>query len=176
MTQIAPQYSLWLRPTQIQIDEFTNIISELAHRYRTILFPPHITLLSSITVKLNSVEQACEKIIDRIHSFEIPMQKIAYTTAFYRNLFIMAELTSTLTTLHEDMKTELEIEICEEFMPHVSLLYGKLDVKIKEYLKNELSESYPKIFQCSRLDIYNSTGKAPDWFLVNSYELHQSKK
>ena len=176
MTQITPQYSLWLRPTQIQIDEISRIISELAHRYRTTPFPPHITLLSSLTVELDSIEKACQKIIDRIHSFEIPMQNIAYTTAFYRNFFIMAEPTSTLTTLHEDMKTELEFETSEDFVPHVSLLYGNLDVKTKECLKDELSESYPKIFQCSRLDIYNSTGEVPDWFLVNSYELHQSKK
>ena len=133
-------------------------------------------MLPRLTLQLKSVEQACEKIIDQIHSFEIPMQNITYTQEFYRNLFILAEPTSTLTMLHEDFKTELALETNEDFIPHVSLLYGDLDLNTKECLKEELKERYPKIFRCVRLDIYNSTGEIDEWYLVKSYKLRQSKK
>ena len=176
MSQTSPKYSLWLRPTQLQIDEFCKIISELAHRYRTTPFPPHITLLPRLILELKSVEQACEKIIEQIHSFEIPMQNITYTQEFYRNFFILAEPTFTLTMLHKDFKTELELETNEDFIPHVSLLYGDLDLNTKECLKEELKERYPKKFRCVRLDIYNSTGEIAEWSLVKSYKLHQFKK
>ncbi len=176
MTIFTPKYSLWLRPIQIQIDEFSNIISEIAHRNRTTPFPPHITLLSGLTSELNSIKQACEKIIDRIHNFEIPMQNIAYTAAFYRNLYILAETTSLLETLYEEIKCELTYKENDKFVPHLSLLYGDLDLKTKKRLKDELNECYSKSFKCVRLDIYNTTGEIQNWHLIHSYEFSQSKK
>lgn len=162
-------YSLWLRPTQIQIDEFTQIISSLAHIYRTAPFPPHITLLSSIPTKLNIIKRICKKIVDQTQEFEIPLQKIDFTEAYYRNFFILAESTQELSRFYEKAKIELTCKTNEDFMPHLSLLYGKLDLKTKNKLKDKLEGTYPKIVNCQRLDLYETTGKISDWFLIESF-------
>ena len=83
-------YSLWLRPSQDQIDEFTNIISKLSHRFRTIPFPPHITILSSITSDLDSTMQTCKQIVNQHHSFDLSLAGIAYSESYFRNLYILA--------------------------------------------------------------------------------------
>ena len=169
MVKNVINYSLWLRPTQIQIDEFSQIISSLAHSYRTAPFPPHITLLSSIPTKLSIIKRVCKKIVDQMQEFDIPLQKIDYTEAYYRNFFIVAELTQELSRFYEKAKLELACKTYEEFMPHLSLLYGKLDLKTKKKLKEKLEGAYPKIVDCQRLDLYETTGNIYDWSLIESY-------
>ena len=176
MTQFATEFSLWLRPSQDQIDEIIKIISELSHRFNTIPFPPHITLLPGLSCELDILTQACEEIIDQMPSFEIPMNEIAFTTKFYQNFFIKAQPTTTLIDLRNTMMAKLKYSIDEAYMPHISLLYGNLDVKIKKKLKTDYENSYSKIFYCERLDIYNTKDKIADWFLVNSYQFSRSKR
>lgn len=168
-------YSLWLRPAQTQIDEFTEIISGLAHSYRTAPFPPHITLLSSIPTKLSIIKQICKKIVNQTQEFDIPLQKIDYTEAYYRNFFILADVTQELSKIYEKAKIELAYKTNEDFMPHLSLLYGKLDLKTKNKLKEKLEGTYPKKVNCQRLDIYNSAGNVSDWFLIESYPFIKTK-
>ncbi len=169
-------YSLWLRPTQDQIDAFTNIISDLSHRYRTKAFPPHITLLAGLTTNLDTLKQVCNKIVDQVHEFGIPLQKIDYTEAYFRNFYLLAENTSDLLNLYKKAVENLTHENNEKYMPHVSLLYGKLDSKTKQVLKEQLTSVYLKTFNCQRLDIYNTTGDILNWHLVKSYYFNVAKK
>ena len=170
------QYSLWLRPEQKQINELTEIVSDLAHRYRTQPFPPHITLLSRIPADIDTIKQACKKIVEQTQVFEIPLWKIDYTEAYYRNFFILAEHTSSLINVHECAKKLLNFTSDEEFIPHVSLLYGKLDIETKKSLKEQLEDTYPRILNCNRLDFYNSSGNESDWHVVESYYFTDLKK
>ena len=167
---------MWLRPAQTQIDEFMQIISMLAHSYRTAPFPPHITLLSGICSNLNTVKRACKKIVDQTQKIDIPLQKIAYTEAYYRNFYIEAELTKVLSKIHESAKIGLANKTTETFMPHLSLLYGKLDLKTKIKLTEQLEDTYPKIVNCLRLDLYETTGKINEWSLIEPYYFYQTKK
>ncbi len=162
-------YSLWLRPSQTQIDELTKIISRLAHQYRRRVFPPHITLLSSIKSDIRTITSTCEQITESHPAFDIRLGKIDYTKEHYRNLYILAEVDETLTKLYNQTKIKLEHTISETFIPHVSLLYGNLDTKKQQQQGVELSNSYAKFFNCQRLDLYNASGKESEWYLIQSY-------
>lgn len=174
MTQQEKSYSLWLRPTQAQIDDLTKIISGLAHRYRTNPFPPHITLLSSISSDLNTISKFCKQIIEERQTFDIRLEEISYTDAYFRNLFIITRLEKPLINLYEITKTKFRCNTSEIFMPHVSILYGTLDTKTQQALKKELDGNYPNKFSCQRLDIYNTTGKESEWHLIESYPLNSN--
>ena len=169
MTKQENRYSLWLRPTQLQIDELTKIISMLAHRYRRTVFPPHITLLSGIKTSIDNIAKVCEQIIEPHSAFNIKLDNVAYMDEYYRNLYILAKPEETLMSLYEDKKKQLNCNSSDMFMPHVSLLYGYLDTKQQQLLSEELTNNYPKVFSCERIDIYNSTGKESEWYLVDSF-------
>ena len=169
-------YSLWLRPEQKQIDELTKIVSDLAHRYRTQPFPPHITLLSRIPADMDTIKQACKKIVEQTQEFEIRLQKIDYSEAYYRNFYILTENTSSLLSVYEYAKKLLNFTSDEKYMPHVSLLYGDLDIETKNSLKEQLEDTYPRILNCNRLDLYYSSGDESDWHLVESYYFTDLKK
>lgn len=167
-------YSLWLRPSQSQIDELTKIISRLAHHNRGVLFPPHITLLTSISASRNTITNICTQIIEQHSAFDITLEEIAYTDMYFRNLYILARLESSLISLYEDSKKRLNHTTNEVFIPHVSLFYGKLDVKKQQALKEELTNNYSKVFSCQRIDLYETTGKESEWHLIKTFYLKKS--
>ena len=171
MSQQNITYSIWVRPTQNQIDELTAIVSKLAFQNSTIPFPPHLTLLSSISTDLNTIDNACNKLIERHNSFDISLSNISFTNAYYKNLFIQAEINDELRNLYEDTKTLLSFKSDENYMPHISLLYGQLSKEKQKQIKKELDGCYFNLFNCQRLDIYNSTGKENEWYLVKSFHL-----
>lgn len=171
MTKLKNSYSLWLRPAQEQADDLTKIISKLAHRYRTIPFPPHITLLPSVSANLDAINKTCKKITEQHQSFDIALEEIAYTDLYFKNLFINARTEDRLIKLHEDITSRFKHSTNEAYSPHVSLLYGKLAQKMQQALKKELNGSYPIKFSCQRLDIYNTTRKENEWHLMESYTL-----
>ncbi len=171
MNTLKNSYSLWLRPAQEQIDELTKIISKLAHRYRTIPYSPHITLQSSIAADLDTIKNICKKVIENHQAFDIALEEISYTDLYFKNLFINAQKDIPLIKLHEDINRKLKHSIHEDYSPHVSLLYGKLDSKTQQALKKELDGNYLNTFSCQRLDIYNTTSKENKWHLIESYNL-----
>lgn len=173
MTGSEHGYSLWLRPTQTQTDELTQIISRLAHDYGTEPFSPHVTLLSKITAQLSVIKQVCQKIVGKTQKFDLPLQNIGYTEAYYRNFFILAKPVQVLLELRAFSETALAYNTNEDFMPHLSLLYGDLDSKTKHELKQELEGTYPKTLRCSRLDLYDTRGKVSNWSLVESYVFYE---
>lgn len=174
VTHLQNRYSLWLRPSQNQIDELAEIISKLAQRYCSAPFPPHITLLSSISTNTDAIKEICVQIIEEYSAFNIPLEEISYSEAYFRNLYILANSGNILADIYEETKYQLRHEINEAFMPHVSLHYGKLEKKKQQALKEKLVNSYPKLFSCQRIDLYNTSGKESEWHLINSFHLRKA--
>jgi len=174
MTKQENSYSLWLRPSQTQIDDLTKIISRLSHRFSCTPFPPHITLLPGNPAITDSIIETCEAIIKRYPAFDITLEEIAYTPAYFRSLYILAKPETPLINIYEDTKKRLNHESSKMYMPHISLLYGNLDAKKQQTLKEELADSYAKTFHCQRLDLYNTTGHEMQWHLIKSFQLRDN--
>lgn len=170
-THRPKSYSLWLRPDQAQINEITRIISELSHRFNSTPFPPHITLLPSISIDTATITKACENIIDKHPAFNIALERVEYTENYYKNLYILAKLEQPLINLYKDAKYLIKHKTQETFMPHVSLYYGVLNEKKQQALKEEFEEHVPKIFRCQRLDLYCTTNTESEWHLLESFNL-----
>ncbi len=163
------KFSIWLRPTQNQIDDFTYIISKLSHQHGTIPFPPHITLQSAIDIDLDSIIDTCIILTKQYKKFSIPLLEVGFTESYFRNLYIKAEISKILQTLYEDFNKILKLEPKEDFLPHVSLLYGNIEISSKRKIKEKLDQIMPRSFHCQRLDIYETNGKTHNWHLIQTF-------
>lgn len=119
--------------------------------------------------------QACKKIVAQHHSFDLSLGEIAYSESYYRNFYVLANLNAELDRLYQKSKKLLKSQTSEPYMPHVSLLYGNLKQTQQQTLQRELSNSYPDIFKCQRLDIFNATGDVIQWNLIESFYLSSSE-
>lgn len=171
MNQQDSNYAIWLRPSQSELDKLIKLISNLSHQYRTSPFPPHITLLSGFNSNLKTINAECEKISQAQTSLKINLRSIEYTEKYYMNLFILAEKEKQLLKLHNTLKVKLKPKLDEEYIPHISLLYGKLDEAKQQELQLQLADRFPKTVHCERIDVYNCTGKESQWYLEESFSL-----
>ena len=169
-------YSLWLRPAQIQIDELIKVISDLSRQDRTKPFPPHITLLSSIPADVETIKQICTQIVDQTQEFDLRLQRIEYSETYYRNFYVLAEASSALLNMYALAKELLNFEPNETYMPHLSLLYGNLNIETKKTLQRKIENIIPNKLTCTRLDLYDSNGTVSDWHLIASYDFTTAKK
>lgn len=167
---------MWLRPKQEQANELAQIISRLARDYGTPPFPPHVTLLPVIAARSDTIRRVCKKIADTMREFEIPLQGIDYTETYHRNFFILAAPVPALTDLYERTKKVLACKTDEHFMPHLSLLYGSLDLKTKCGLKEEIEGTYPATLHCQGIDLYDIGGDVADWSCIGSYEFARTRR
>lgn len=163
------KYSLWLRPTLTQIDEYGLIISQLAHKYDSVPFQPHITLLSGLSGNLKRLKNSCAKIVSSTKKFDITCNNISYTNEFFRNFFILVNLRDELDKLYETTLQEFAYTPEDDYMPHVSLYYGKLNIDTKKKLVAELEHKYPHVFKLERLDLFETSGNIAEWNLLESY-------
>ncbi|MEM7401037.1 MAG: 2'-5' RNA ligase family protein [Pseudomonadota bacterium] len=171
MNQQDSNYAIWLRPSQSELDKLTGLISSLSHQFRTIPFPMHITLLSGFSSKLKTIIEACKKVSETHTRFTINLRSIEYTEKYYMNLFILAEKNERLLDLHSTLSDKLKPDHNEEFIPHVSLLYGNHDEPKQQELKLLLADRYPKTIHCERIDVYNCIGNESQWYLEESFYL-----
>ena len=153
-----------------------QIISRLARDYGTPPFPPHVTLLPVIAARSDTIRRVCKKIADTTREFEIPLQGIDYTETYHRNFFILAAPVPALTDLYERTKTAVTCKTDEYFMPHLSLLYGSLDLKTKYRLKKEVEGTYPTTLHCRGFDLYDTSGDVANWSCIGSYKFAQTRR
>ena len=118
---------------------------------------------------------ACKKIVAQHHSFDLSLGEIAYSESYFRNLYVLANPNAELDRLYQKSKKLLKSKADVPYMPHVSLLYGNLNQTQQQALQRELSNSYPEIFECQRLDIFNATGDVIQWHLIESFYLSSLK-
>lgn len=171
MNQQDRSFALWLRPRQSEIDSLSRLISQLSHQHQTTPFPPHITLLSGIGLNVQRIKRHCENICKSQSIFTVNLRSIQYTEKYFMNLFIPIEMNNELLNLRNNFIKMLELDINEEFIPHISLLYGNLHISQQQKLQVELNKSFPKTIHCERIDIYVGTGDESQWYLEESISL-----
>jgi 2'-5' RNA ligase len=164
-------FSLWLRPNQAEMDTLMKVISDLSHRFNSTPFAPHITLLSGISADISTISNVCKNITDQYTVFDISLKKIAYTESYYRNLYITTKLEQPLIKLYEEASKQINNKMHDIFLPHVSLFYGKLNETKQIALKAQLDECLPKFFTCQRIDLYCTSSRESEWYLVDSFKL-----
>lgn len=119
--------------------------------------------------------QTCKEIVSQHHAFDLNLGEITYSESYFRNFYVLANSNTKLDDLYQKSKKLLKSETSEPYIPHVSLLYGNLEQTQQKTLQKELANSYPKIFECQRLDIFNATGDVIQWHLIESFYLISSE-
>ena len=140
----ARHHSYWLMPCPDDHALLQGIIKELAHRYNTPVFPPHLTLFAGPAPP----EGEETKILDTLDTQRVP-ESLAVTgldaTARYTmTLLLRCRPDSELLALHDFIRqhapsSEYRLD------PHLSLLYADLPLPTKQNLAHELAPPLEEI-------------------------------
>ncbi|QDZ18512.1 RNA ligase/cyclic nucleotide phosphodiesterase [Chloropicon primus] len=147
------QYSLWITPQGRTGEGLGQIIGELAGKYETESFEPHVTLLSVFELQqedLKSVEDSLSELARGTSPFEITLGSVVSGASFFQCVFLLCPVdgapNADLVQLHQSVRKVLEgneavkVSLANpNYMPHLSLLYSGVQGEEKEGAKGQAS-------------------------------------
>jgi 2'-5' RNA ligase len=164
-------YHLWLMPQADSNDYLSEVVRKLSRAHQTRLFDPHITLVGGITGPEEELVAKTEKLASNLIRIMITPQEVQYLNEFYRSLFLAVTPTESLINANKLAKQLFELPLNEEFMPHLSLLYGDFSVIEKERIKGELDSNLLRKFNVDRIVLIRTNSQSDEWTSVKSFTL-----
>lgn len=131
--------SIWLIPREDQLNFFRKIINDLAHKYNTCSFAPHVTLYS-FNNNFNK-----EEIITGLNNYFLNEKRISlefdgikYSDLFTKTLYCQLKMNEQIESLYQKTK-KIFLKFGDyQLNPHLSLIYKNnmsVDDKQKEIKK-----------------------------------------
>jgi len=116
-------FSVWLVPETSDKEYLEEIIKQLADKYSSPLFVPHLTLLPDANIKLDELKIAIKQIFKDTKAFKVNVEGINQSEAFFKTVFIEIKLKEILKNLFIGYSQNKFGAILSTFKPHISLIY-----------------------------------------------------
>jgi len=162
--------SLWLMPCPDDEAFLASLIGELAARFGTPIFAPHLTLRGDTTATFEHLHDNARAAAAASQPFTEPITGIETTQSFFRAFYARFAVSAPLLGL----KQRLDPQETERFMPHVSLLYGNLPEMVKAPATTEFEQRLAgRTMTFDRICVVRSGQDIPidDWTIQASVPL-----
>lgn len=153
--------SLWLMPPPAVRASCQALIARLAQRLGTPVFEPHLTLAGTTLEEAEAVARL-RALAQQLPPLPIRLGELQSTDAYFRCLYARADLTPALRHAYDTACRRLD-QAPADFLPHLSLVYGDLDVDTKNRLIAELGGRLDLQFTVERLALYDPAGSPSAW-------------
>jgi len=120
----AEYHSIWLMPRTEDEQRFSAIVRNLAKRFDSPDFQPHLTLVEDMPRPCDELKPLLERLTEGMTSFSAPVEAVEESPLYYRSFYARFPITGPLKTLKEKAVGLFGVGSIETFMPHISLAYG----------------------------------------------------
>ena len=159
----SEKYSLWLRPFGDTAFSIQQRINKLSEKYGTPSFEPHVTLISGIRYGETELIQLTDTLAGALKPFDLLLTKAGYRDKFYQSLFVHIKKSDELMNAYNTALRLFDYEAEEEYIPHLSLLYGDLSQEEKERILSVMGREFHIRFGVHNLLLVKTEGKPKDW-------------
>lgn len=167
---LAHSYYLWLMPDAPAFHKFQTIIRDLSGQYQTLLFEPHITLITGLSGPDRTLVKKIDMFTSGLPAFQVTLEGIDYSHGFFTALFLMAQNTPALEQLHQQARQALRPFGQAIYQPHLSLLYGEITPKEKERIIARLNLS-PQTIMLNKIKLVEGHADVTRWRTVKVWPL-----
>lgn len=167
-------HSVWLMPAVDDERALSGIVAELADRFGSPRFAPHLTLMNERPDQPEALAVLWHDIADGIAPFGAEIAAVETGPAFFRSLYARFAAEGPLARLRQRSEAALSLRPGAPFMPHVSLAYGLAEGSAKERARRELAERLAaRPIRFDRIGIVHSaeTIAIADWRVAASFPL-----
>lgn len=159
--------SIWLMPSAGDRALLADIVDDLARRFGSPLFEPHLTLAGDLPDPPETYVAMLERLAASCSRFAQPVEDIVVTDAYFRSFYAKFKRSAELDRLKQCCVDDLGGNL-SEFMPHVSLLYGPVPEPGKSEAAAELRRSVTgRAVTFDRVVVTNSSDTTPisEWWV-----------
>jgi len=167
----AKGLSLWLMPEGVTHERLAAQIDRLAERLGTARFAPHLTLLPGLPGPESNVVDAARALAGEHGPFSLEPSGVDGAETHFRCLFFRVQASEALRAAQAHAARRFGRAPDPSFDPHLSLVYGTLDARVKAELSRELAREMPAPFEARRLHVWRTEGTVGEWGSLASFGL-----
>jgi 2'-5' RNA ligase len=120
-------HSVWLMPEAAHEAMLQHLVDELAARFGAPRFRPHLTLVEDQPRSVDDLTPRIEQIATGMEAFVVPIRAIGTSELHFRSFYALFDAAGPLLELKRRAIETVAPGRIEDFMPHISLLYGVPD-------------------------------------------------
>lgn len=160
-------FSIWLEPTDNDSISLKSIIKNLAEKYNSPIFDPHVTIDSGI--ERISISRRLIENVQNISKISMISKNLQHSKDIWKTLFIQLEHNSILQQTQNILRKRLCYSSTYNLDPHISLIYKKLDInKKREIILNTKIKSY---YLFDKISIIESSNEVKHWKKILKFKL-----
>ena len=125
-------FAVWLIPVLEDEQYLGEIARKLSKLYEAPKFQPHITIYGLIDAKFEIVKNAVIKSVADVEPFTVKTTGLSYSDDIWKSVFVNIESNKNLNLIHERLSDNLGMYSKYNFIPHLSLIYKKIDESEKK--------------------------------------------
>jgi 2'-5' RNA ligase len=153
--------SAWLRPSDAQCGYLTRVIRILGHNNGAPTFPPHVTIVGEVGIPADQAAERLRAAAATEHRLDVVARSAGDTNAFHRCVFLVCDKEPALMALNAVLRESLEDKSDDDYLPHLSLIYGDLASELREQIVAELAVPLPLTLELTQLSLVNTSGNDP---------------
>jgi len=117
-------HSIWLMPRSEDKAKFAAIVRDLAERFQSPVFQPHLTLVEDMPRSCEELRPLLDRLTEGMACFEAPVSTVEESPLYYRSFYALFPVMEPLRALKEKAVGLFNVGSVQTFMPHISLAYG----------------------------------------------------
>ena len=170
----AEWYSVWLMPDETWGREFAAIVDDLAQRFSTPRFQPHLTLIGGQPFDREDLKRRLAPAMAGVAPVSRSILDVVTGDAFFRSFYALFDAEGGFGDLRRQVNVAVLGDDPGNFMPHVSLLYGAVEAEPKAAAAAQVrSALVGRTVTFDRIEIVRSGDYVPieDWESVATFAL-----
>lgn|GEM_PF-1468316 len=162
-------YAIWFVFEKNDTEYFTKIINELSTKYDAQPFKPHITAYGLVDIDLDELDKIVSNSVQGEKQFIIEKSNVSYSDVFWKTLFVEFHSSKQLEIINKKLTEFLESFSKYEFIPHVSLIYKKMNESEQKKLADTIK--IKEKFTVTAMWIQQFHEDIDKWKIVRKYNL-----
>jgi len=149
--------SIWLIPEEKQEKQLQKIIDNLAGKYRTFSYIPHVTVYALESDDVDKVIKISERTARNTRQLHIVFKMLSYSEVFNKTIFAQYKINPALQKIYDEFRMAFPNPPVYEINPHLSLIY-KQNMTSGEKLNEITKIEVPQTLILNRLMIVTRNG------------------
>lgn len=155
-------YSLWITPTSDLKKSLDELILKLSKKYKSPKFKAHMTLLGDINSDEKTIIEGTKKLASKLETFDLQLGELSFSTTYFQSVLVRVRSTDELMEANLKAKKVFQMDN-NVFMPHISLLYGNHQMKLRGKIASEIELPKYKYFKAEKIIVIPSTQNPAEW-------------
>jgi len=165
------RYSLWIMPPGGLYEKLSDLIVQIAGRYHSPVFKPHVTLLGSVPGGRESIVSATSRLASSLKPYDIYLTNAGCLDEYFRCLFIEVERSDEVLRANMAAKRTFANNDDRGYFPHLSLMYGNLSIDVKKEIISDIGEKFDLTFRADSIHLYDTSGAPEEWYSLGEFQL-----